>query len=438
MRKILFFILLLIPIQANAMQQLWLGGVGGTGQSNSATNFVLPMNYDAAPGATETSQENLITYAGVVNNMFIKNGTAAPGAGTSYTMTVRKNGADTAITCQISGASATTCSDTTHSINVLPGDLIDIKTVPVGTPSGSISFRTSLTFNSTDSPNKSCYSSSSVGNTLATGATNYMPVTGGIAPTATEANTFIVVPISGYIESLSAVLGTAPGSGKSYTFTLRKNSTNTAMAFTISGTSTTGSTPPIRIAVSAGDKIDISSVPASTPSASKVALGFVFSSNTDRKFLYLANSFATASSASAKNYNAFTGVASVFTATSTNRTTYFNGTSIKITDMYVYEQTAPDNGGGTQSYTISLFDSIAGVDTVVTCPISEASTSCVYSGAFSPDITNAQRYNIEVSPTNTPATSLFSFALAGTMTYTSPAIVKQTVLRQATIKGFSQ
>jgi hypothetical protein len=62
---------------------------------------------------------------------------AAPGAGNSVVYTWRKNAAGTALTCTISGASATSCNDATHTITVVQGDLMDIQTVTTGTIVGT-------------------------------------------------------------------------------------------------------------------------------------------------------------------------------------------------------------------------------------------------------------------------------------------------------------
>lgn len=48
-----------------------------------------------------------------------------PGGARVSTFTVRKNGADTGLLCTLTGA-ATTCSDTTHTFSVLPGDVLSI------------------------------------------------------------------------------------------------------------------------------------------------------------------------------------------------------------------------------------------------------------------------------------------------------------------------
>lgn len=60
---------------------------------------------------------------------------AAPAAGQTFTMTMRKNAVDQALTCQMTSAGAT-CNDTTHSFSTAAGDLIDVKIVTSAT-SGS-------------------------------------------------------------------------------------------------------------------------------------------------------------------------------------------------------------------------------------------------------------------------------------------------------------
>lgn len=77
---------------------------------------------------TEATVQTPVSAPITLKNFYVSVGAAA-GGGFSYTFTVRKNGADTAITCAISGASATICNDTTHTASYVAGDLIDVKLV---------------------------------------------------------------------------------------------------------------------------------------------------------------------------------------------------------------------------------------------------------------------------------------------------------------------
>ena len=49
----------------------------------------------------------------------------APGAGNTWTITVRKNAVSTTSTCTVSNPNLT-CTDTTHTVAFAVGDLIDV------------------------------------------------------------------------------------------------------------------------------------------------------------------------------------------------------------------------------------------------------------------------------------------------------------------------
>jgi len=84
--------------------------------------------------AVESNVQNIMPTAGTVQSfyVFIQNPTLV---GASWTLTLRKNGVDTAINCTIAGATALTCSDTTHSVVFVAGDLITVSEASTGNPS---------------------------------------------------------------------------------------------------------------------------------------------------------------------------------------------------------------------------------------------------------------------------------------------------------------
>lgn len=109
------------------------GGTGGTALATAATDFV-PM-FDGTVSATEGDVDQAMPVAGTLSDLRVRLDTA-PGAGKSYAFTVRKNGADTSVTCTVSEA-ATSCSDTTNTAIFFSGDLISIESVPTGTPTAA-------------------------------------------------------------------------------------------------------------------------------------------------------------------------------------------------------------------------------------------------------------------------------------------------------------
>jgi len=87
--------------------------------------------------SNETIVQNVIPAAGTIKNFYAFVETA-PTAGHSWTFTVRRNGADTSVTCTIVGNGVLrTCSDTTHTGAFVAGDLISIRVSDLNNPSGT-------------------------------------------------------------------------------------------------------------------------------------------------------------------------------------------------------------------------------------------------------------------------------------------------------------
>jgi hypothetical protein len=68
---------------------------------------------------------------GTISNFYVGTN-VAPGAGQTYTVTMRKNASNQTVTCTISGAAATTCNDTTHSFSVAAADNVTVQIVSSG------------------------------------------------------------------------------------------------------------------------------------------------------------------------------------------------------------------------------------------------------------------------------------------------------------------
>ena len=97
----------------------------------TGTSFC-PIGGGGACSATETNVDIDSSAAATVSNMYVQLSQAL-GAGNSVVVTWRDNATSEAVTCTISGASATACNDTTHSFNVANGDLLDYQLAFTGT-----------------------------------------------------------------------------------------------------------------------------------------------------------------------------------------------------------------------------------------------------------------------------------------------------------------
>jgi len=82
----------------------------------------------ACSGATTSTARIVVSGPGTLANLRVTSSAVAVGGSGKDVLTVVKNGTDTTITCTIA-ASATTCSDLTHSAAVVAGDVITFKFV---------------------------------------------------------------------------------------------------------------------------------------------------------------------------------------------------------------------------------------------------------------------------------------------------------------------
>jgi hypothetical protein len=95
-----------------------------------------PIGGGGLSSATETNVDIDSPAAVTIQNLTVQLSTA-PGVGNSIAFTWRKNASSQTLTCTISGASATSCSDTTHSFTTASLDLLDIQVVTTGTVVGT-------------------------------------------------------------------------------------------------------------------------------------------------------------------------------------------------------------------------------------------------------------------------------------------------------------
>jgi hypothetical protein len=113
------------------------------------------------------------------------------------------------------------------------------------------------------------------------GQTKYLPLAGGAITVASAGFATEVVlsqtvlPNTCTSGKLYIQLGTAPGSGNSYTYTIRdaSSATDTALACTISGSSTTCNNSQT-LTINAGTNLELKTVAGGTPSTTYVSSTF--------------------------------------------------------------------------------------------------------------------------------------------------------------------
>jgi hypothetical protein len=86
------------------------------------------------------------------------------------------------------------------------------------------------------------------------------------ASTTPESSVQMVVPVAGSVSNLAVNIGTAPGGGKSWTFTIRKNGNDTAVTCSmIGGGSNTSCNSAESVAFGVGDLLSLEVHPVGGP-----------------------------------------------------------------------------------------------------------------------------------------------------------------------------
>jgi FlaG/FlaF family flagellin (archaellin) len=102
------------------------GGTGSVNLQGASINYV-PM-FESNRSTVERENQQFMPVAGTVSNFYVTlNG--SPGINHWFTFVVRKNGADTPVTCTISGTD-TTGFDLNNSVSFAAGDYISIMSTP--------------------------------------------------------------------------------------------------------------------------------------------------------------------------------------------------------------------------------------------------------------------------------------------------------------------
>lgn len=267
-------------LQTGTTGNQWMPGWGGTDLAPSV----------AALGGTAGQRRTIIPCDGVLSNLRISIDTAG-GSSRVWTFVVTKNNVDTALTCTVTDP-AVVGSDTTHSVSVVAGDLIEIRVVASNTGINATNLGYSMQF-SAGVASQCLTGSGSHLQGPANNATNYIGLWNATSGENTAAFQWAatqdvthenISPLAGTITSLYIKIITAPGAAKQWVFSIVKNGVeDTSSRVTIAGASaTTGSVTGLTIAIVAGDTLSLMAVPTGTPtSTGGLCWGSAFTSTTD-------------------------------------------------------------------------------------------------------------------------------------------------------------
>lgn len=203
---------------------------------------------------TELSAKGITPIAGTAKQLYAWCSANAT-AGTSRTLTLRVNGADTALTCTI-GAGAATCNDTSDTVALAAHDLVNIQYTASGSPGGA-GCAVGLTFVPTTTTQFVLGMASSLSQTPTTGTDKYQSLSDTRAALVTTEDQLVQRAVqAATVKAIAVAINTPLTSTSSLDFTLRKNAGSTALTCNITGASATTCSAATDVTVADDDLVN--------------------------------------------------------------------------------------------------------------------------------------------------------------------------------------
>ena len=331
------------------LHQLIIGGSGsGSVLPRNRTAYMVLQGGITQLGGWQDNEYNtwqVVAAPGTLNSFLVETN-GGPGAGESFTFTIRVNGASPANgpVTTISGTN-TQGLDRTHSVTVVPGDYIDIQCVG---SSGAIATRWarwSCIFIGTNANDSLLLGGNAC--PLYTNSTRYWYVQGGdnnSIGSITVANQ--VIPTSGVISDFYVRLSSSPGvASDGYRFRLNVNGVLPAgtLDATVTAPNTTASDLVNSVSVSPGDLVCIQVNPVNTPAnAPTFHYGFKFTATVSGESLILGGT-ANSLNPSAKKWVALHGVRGAWAGVQANQLQGAQAGTI-LKKLYIWVNNPPGLG----------------------------------------------------------------------------------------------
>jgi len=321
-----------------------------------------PRFFALAGGGVYTATVSLartpMPIGGVISNLYVKTNPVLTAG--SYKIELVVNGSvDANFTATVSSGGST-ASDTTHSVNVSAGDLVEWKVTPTGTPDALTGMAVSAVFESNVARAAPLFCGHSTG----TGA--YFIPPSAISVITAEGFGTGTMAVAGDISFMRVKLTTAPGAGITRTYTLRKNGADTGLTVAIADSATEG-TVSSTVSFSPGDDVTIGLVnTGGTPATSHAGIVLTWNPTTNGYFPLLGVG-SPGFAATGNRYVPATGIVPG------NNATELNAVSVAPSDMtidmlYAEISTAPTGATKTRTFTLRTD---ATTDTALTTTITD-------------------------------------------------------------------
>jgi hypothetical protein len=342
--------------------------------------------------------------------------TTAPGVGKSHTVTVIKNGSDTAMIVTVSGTA--TSGTYSGSITVADGDYLTMKIVPSGTPSVGGSFFTSVDFDSTTA-GQSGYGLEGINHncTPSNGTARMAPFSGINASWTINAGTTVenVIPCAGSITKAFAVTNfDATDPGEVWRFHLYKNGVKqdgtgatVDTGFSIVDGSTSGSAS-FDLPVVAGDTIYAEvTFPSGNPAGASLGFSVRFTATTAGQCIMAGIDTQNALGAATK-YNTPVGTLLGWQSTETDAKVIAGVTPFTVSKFRGKLQGAPGAG---KSYAFDVRRDSTSPASTTSFSIADAATTGADATSNATTFEDSDLMTIRSVPTGTPTDRALSWSM---------------------------
>jgi hypothetical protein len=358
--------------------------IGGT-QTNAVTGRYYNVDDFEGGSTSEAAHALYVTTATTLTNLYAWTPDPGPTGGWSVAVYV-----DGVVTAQsVSNGDGETYKLDTDDVSVGADSRVDVKITGTGTPNAG-RIKWAITYTS-DVQYLGGYTLS-----LLT-STRYLNLKGSASTTSTV--TRFVYPFAATAGHLHCNLSVAPGDGATRTFTIQKGGIDTA-ATIVYGAADSGikSDDADGVACVGGNDLRLSCTATGTPAAANLTFWLDSTPDTAANFVLSSGSYATSSvlSDSAENYMSANG--DLENPTATIADVDLCAPAMTVTAIYAILNAAPDNGAGTQQFTVALFEE--DVASALSMVIAEAATTGNDTGSVEIALGNKIAYGF--TPSGTP------------------------------------
>ncbi len=240
--------------------------------NNGATEYASCAIGGQRPGGVEVYYRQPVPTDGKFSALYVDLTTAPdPGGADGYTFTLRVNGIDSGLAVTITGDDTT--GNAASDIDIPEGAIVTLKFAPSGTPAAEPQARWGLKWEP-DVSGESIVLGCTYNEPHVTNTEYITPTTWSISTWATTTASRVQPVWEATIKNLYVIMETAPGSGKSRVFTIRKRTqlaaeADTDITLTIADAAVSGNDIAHEYAASDYEHLVLKTVPSGSPDLSQ-------------------------------------------------------------------------------------------------------------------------------------------------------------------------